>query len=65
MIYAVGILCSNYLVIILNTVVFIPFMYYRAKQEEKELIKTFKEYKKYRKETGMFFPKIIRGKKEK
>ena len=59
MIYAVGILFQNYLVIILNTIVFIPFMYYRAKQEEKELVKVFKEYKNYRKNTGMFFPKIF------
>lgn len=60
MIYAVGIMCQNYLVIILNTIVFIPFMYYRAKQEEKELIKTFKEYKDYQKRVGMFFPKLIK-----
>ena len=63
MIYAVGILCQNYLVIILNSIVFIPFMYYRAKQEEKELIKNFKEYNKYKNDTGMFFPKIIKRKK--
>ena len=65
MIYAVGVLFKNYLVIILNTIIFIPFMYYRAKQEEKELMKEFKEYKNYRKKIGMFFPKIIRIKKEK
>ena len=58
MIYSVGVLCQNYLVFILNTIIFIPFMYYRAKQEEKELVKEFKEYKDYRKKTGMFFPKI-------
>ena len=51
-------LCQNYLVFILNTIIFIPFMYYRAKQEEKELVKEFKEYKDYSKKTGMFFPKI-------
>lgn len=60
MIYAVGIMCQNYLVIILNTIVFIPFMYYRAKQEEKELIKTFKDYRDYQKRVGMFFPKLIK-----
>ena len=58
MIYAVGVLCQNYMVFILNTIIFIPFMYYRAKQEEKELVNEFKEYKDYRKKTGMFFPKI-------
>ena len=36
MIYSVGILCQNYMVIVLNTIIFIPAMYYRAKQEEKE-----------------------------
>jgi protein-S-isoprenylcysteine O-methyltransferase Ste14 len=44
----------------LNTIVFIPFMYYRAKQEEKELTKTFKEYKDYQKRVGMFLPKLIK-----
>ena len=60
MIYTLGIIKSNYLVLILNTVIFIPFMYYRAKQEEKELKKEFKEYNKYIKNTGMFFPNIIK-----
>lgn len=64
MIYSVGFLFQNYMVIILNTFIFIPFMHYRAKQEEKELIKIFDEYDKYRKNTGMFFPKIRIGKKE-
>ena len=57
-IYALGILYQNYLIFILNTFVFIPSMTYRAKQEEKELTKTFKEYEEYKKKTGMFFPKI-------
>ena len=65
MIYSVGVLFQNYLVIILNTILFIPFMYYRAKQEEKELIKTFKEYKEYQHNIGMFFPKIIKKKRVK
>ncbi len=57
-IYSLGILYQNYLIIILNTLVFIPSMTYRAKQEEKELMRTFKEYEDYKKKTGMFFPKI-------
>lgn len=45
------------------TFIFIPFMYYRAKQEETLLIQAFLEYKDYKRTTGMFFPKIIkRGK---
>ncbi|MBQ3298359.1 MAG: isoprenylcysteine carboxylmethyltransferase family protein [Bacilli bacterium] len=59
-IYAIGVLRSNYCVFILNTFVFIPFMYYRAKQEEKELVKVFKKYEDYQKKTGMFFPNIIK-----
>ena len=59
-IYAIGVLRSNYCVFILNTIIFIPFMYYRAKQEEKELLKVFKEYKDYQENTGMFFPNIIK-----
>lgn len=44
------------------TFIFIPFMYYRAKQEETLLIQTFAEYNGYKKRTGMFFPKIIKRK---
>ena len=60
MIYSIGVLRSNYMVFILNTFIFIPFMYYRAKQEEKELKIVFKEYDHYMKNTGMFFPNIIK-----
>lgn len=45
---------------LLEIIIFIPFMYYRAKQEEELLIDRFPEYKEYRKNTGMFFPKISR-----
>ena len=62
MLYAVGILYQNYLVIILNSIIFIPFMTYRAKQEEKELMLVFKEYKDYQNKVGMFFPKLIKRK---
>ena len=59
-IYSIGVLKSNYCVFILNTIVFIPFMYYRAKQEEKELVRVYKEYEEYQKKTGMFFPNIFK-----
>jgi protein-S-isoprenylcysteine O-methyltransferase Ste14 len=36
--------------------IFIPMMYYRAKQEEALLIKEFPDYLLYRQRTGMFFP---------
>ena len=64
MIYSIGILKNNYLVLILNTIIFIPFMYYRAKQEETELIKIFKEYNNYIDNTGMFFPNILKMKRK-
>ena len=62
MIYSIGILCNNYFVIVLNSFIFIPFMYYRAKQEEKELLNTFENYKDYKNKTGMFFPRIFKKK---
>lgn len=45
---------------IANLFVFIPFMTYRAKQEELALNKQFPEYKAYQKRTGMFWPKLFR-----
>lgn len=45
------------------SVVFVPFMYYRAKQEETLLMQRFPEYEKYKKRTGMFFP-VIRIRKD-
>jgi len=49
---------ANYIAFLLNLFVFIPFMYYRAKQEEAILVARFEEYSAYQKNTGMFFPKI-------
>jgi protein-S-isoprenylcysteine O-methyltransferase Ste14 len=39
---------SNWLIFVLNTVVFIPMMIYRAKQEEKMLKERFVDYTKYK-----------------
>lgn len=60
MFYASSLIYLNYLVFFANSFIFIPFMYYRAKQEEKLLSNKFKEYKNYQKEVGMFFPKIFK-----
>lgn len=49
----------NYISLVLNLTIFLPFMFYRAKQEEKILMTEFKEYESYRSKTGMFFPKIF------
>lgn len=48
----------NYLAFLSNILIFIPLMYYRAKQEERELSLKFKEYQDYRKNVWMFFPKF-------
>ena len=50
----------NWLGAFLTAAVFIPFMYYRAKQEEALLLEEFAEYEEYKKTTGMFFPKLWR-----
>jgi protein-S-isoprenylcysteine O-methyltransferase Ste14 len=51
---------SNIACVLLTAFVFIPFMTYRAKQEEKMLIEAFPEYLAYKANTGMFFPKLWR-----
>lgn len=58
MFFGASMVYLNYLALSLNIFVFIPFMYYRTKQEEGELVKQFPEYKDYQKRIGMFFPKI-------
>jgi protein-S-isoprenylcysteine O-methyltransferase Ste14 len=60
MFYAGAIIYFNWLAFILNSFIFIPFMYYRAKQEEKLLKKEFKNYEKYEKSVGMFFPRLFK-----
>jgi len=56
--YGACVVYFNFYAFLLNTFVFLPFMYYRAKQEEKLLNQEFEEYKNYKLKTGMFFPKI-------
>lgn len=38
--------------------VFVPMMFYRARQEEKILAEVFPQYDAYRKRTGMFIPRL-------
>ena len=40
------------------SLIFVPFMYYRAKQEEVLLLQSFPKYEEYKKITGMLFPRI-------
>jgi protein-S-isoprenylcysteine O-methyltransferase Ste14 len=49
---------SNYPALLSVVFIFIPMMYYRARQEEALLVSEFTEYSDYQKQTGMFFPKI-------
>jgi protein-S-isoprenylcysteine O-methyltransferase Ste14 len=49
---------ANYPALLLNLFIFMPFMYYRAKQEEEMLSSKFKQYDDYKSKVGMFFPKI-------
>lgn len=62
MFYGACLVYRNLLCFIAVTFIFIPFMYYRAKQEETLLIQTFPDYNDYKKRTGMFFPKILNRK---
>lgn len=63
MFFGASLIYFNYLAFLSNLVIFIPFMYYRAKQEENLLIKEFEDYKNYQIKVGMFFPKLFRTKK--
>jgi protein-S-isoprenylcysteine O-methyltransferase Ste14 len=58
MFLASSVIYLNYLAFASTLLIFIPFMYYRAKQEENLLVKEFGNYIDYQKKVGMFFPKI-------
>lgn len=53
-----GFIYMNFIALVSVMFVFIPMMYYRAKQEERLLSAEFVEYIDYQKKVGMFFPKI-------
>jgi len=57
--FALSIMVQNIPAFLMNVFIFVPFMYYRAKSEENLLLQKFKEYKKYRLKTPMFFPKLF------
>lgn len=58
MFFAASLVFVNYVALLANLLIFIPFMTYRASQEEKMLSAQFPEYAEYQKSVGMFFPKI-------
>jgi protein-S-isoprenylcysteine O-methyltransferase Ste14 len=55
MFYGASLVYANLAALLANTLVFLPFMAYRARQEEKLLLNEFKEYAEYQKRVGMFF----------
>ncbi len=60
MMYGGSLAYLNWASAVLTTFVFIPFMHYRAKQEETLLMQEFERYADYRNRVGMFFPKFWR-----
>jgi protein-S-isoprenylcysteine O-methyltransferase Ste14 len=62
MFYGASLIQMNVAVFLANTVIFLPFMIYRAGQEEVLLGQQFPDYASYQKKTGMLFPKILRRK---
>ncbi|MFH1191980.1 MAG: isoprenylcysteine carboxylmethyltransferase family protein [bacterium] len=57
MFFGASLVYSNFSAFLANILIFIPFMYYRAKQEENLLVREFENYKNYQIKTWMFFPK--------
>jgi protein-S-isoprenylcysteine O-methyltransferase Ste14 len=55
MFFGAGLVYANAAALLANLLVFLPFMTYRARQEEKLLLKQFKEYAEYKQRVGMFF----------
>jgi protein-S-isoprenylcysteine O-methyltransferase Ste14 len=55
MFYGASLVYANVAAFLANTAVFLPFMAYRARQEEKLLLQEFKEYAQYQAHVGMFF----------
>jgi len=58
MLIGASLVYRNWLSLLLNILIFIPMMYLRARQEEKILGKSFRNYSQYKDEVGMFFPKM-------
>jgi protein-S-isoprenylcysteine O-methyltransferase Ste14 len=54
----------NVLAFLALALVFVPFMRYRARQEEKILLNTIPAYQFYKDSTGIFFPKLFHRRKK-
>ena len=59
MFYGASFVYANWIGFLLNTFIFVPMMYYRARQEEELLVDRFPEYGDYRSRVGMFFPRVF------
>jgi len=55
MFFGASLAYENLAALLANALIFVPFMAYRARQEEKLLLKEFREYAEYRQRVGMFF----------
>ena len=62
MFYGACLVHPNIACLIAVSLIFVPFMYYRAKQEETMLMRAFPEYEEYKQRTGMLIPKILKRK---
>lgn len=60
MLFGGAIVYQNWVSFLMVLGIFVPFMNYRAKQEEELLMKVFPEYEGYKKEAGRFLPKLRR-----
>lgn len=60
MLFGGSVVYRNWASFLAVVVIFIPFMNYRAKQEEVLLRETFPEYEDYAKRVGRFFPKLVK-----
>jgi protein-S-isoprenylcysteine O-methyltransferase Ste14 len=58
MFFGASLVYGNYAASAATAAIFLPFMAYRARQEERSLVDEFKEYRDYQGRVGMFFPKF-------
>ncbi len=62
MFFGASLVYSNWVAFLSNIFIFIPFMYYRARQEEALLETEFAGYKEYKRKVGMFLPNLFNKK---
>lgn len=62
MFYGAGLVYRNIWSLLAVSAVFVPFMVYRASQEEQLLAQKFPQYEQYKQRVGMLFPKLFKRK---